>query len=185
MAGLAVAVLMIAGVTALAWLTTTTTASPDAAGPPRNFACAITGPSNEDPAKAAARQEHELEICRRQADDDTRRAPRSYADPESDSTDLRVLAAMSAAVCETRCGDETRPATRSDVELARTVLTAQGFADAEVRMYRPGDPAPDGSVVYAVRLPGDVCLVGFNEMGAVPRVHAPVGMLPGGRCLAV
>jgi hypothetical protein len=58
---------------------------------------------------------------------------------------------------------ENRPAGRTgpEVDDVRRGLSAAGFPDATVRPATAGDPAPPGSVIYAVRV-GDACLIGYE-----------------------
>jgi hypothetical protein len=56
---------------------------------------------------------------------------------------------------------------------------ALGRGDAIVRPARPDDPAPVGSVFFAVRM-ADACLIGHAD--STDAQHAIVGPLPGGRC---
>jgi hypothetical protein len=66
------------------------------------------------------------------------------------------------------------------VNAVRDALVAAGFS-AVVRQARSGDPAPIGSVLFAVTAaPG--CVVGFHD-GPSPQSNA-VGLLPDGHCLA-
>jgi hypothetical protein len=100
---------------------------------------------------------------------------------------MRIYNAVFVAVCHTDTGwtcDAPRPAGEADVTAVREVLTGLGYPDAVVRLQRAGDPTPDGSVVYAVRLPGDRCVVAFAAMGSGPDNTGVSGLLPNGECLA-
>ncbi len=80
---------------------------------------------------------------------------------------------------------ENRPAGRTGPELedVRQGLSMAGFADATVRVATAADPAPAGSVIYAVRV-GDACLIGY-ETGLVPdwSSSSVLGLRHDGRCL--
>jgi hypothetical protein len=71
--------------------------------------------------------------------------------------------------------------------VARASLARVGFPDAVVRIARPDDPAPAGSLLYAVRVES-ACVVGHIE--GIPRGYPSpdgrqdvLGLLPGGRCV--
>jgi hypothetical protein len=61
----------------------------------------------------------------------------------------------------------------------RDTLTAAGFTDVTVRIARNTDPAPAGSVLYAVPVI-EACLVGSVAQQSTVQL---VGRLPGGACL--
>jgi hypothetical protein len=68
-----------------------------------------------------------------------------------------------------------------EVDLVRRSLEQAGFHGATVRLAAGDDPAPPGSIVYAVDTGGG-CVIGYlaDDGGGAAR---PVGRLPGGRCL--
>jgi len=144
-----------------------------------SFSCSWFG---NDPASEA----RALEICRRQAADAARRAPRPSQVP-GDPDALRIDHAIGAICLDDDANwacDAPRSTTEADVATVRAALTRSGYPDAVVRLERPGDPAPDGSVVYAVRLPGDRCVVAYAAPGLVPGGTGLSGLLPSGECLA-
>jgi hypothetical protein len=64
----------------------------------------------------------------------------------------------------------------------RRALSTAGFPGAIVRPARANDPAPDGSIVYAVDA-GAACVIGYRDargFGGGPNL---VGTLPDGTCL--
>ncbi|WP_143448689.1 hypothetical protein [Kineosporia sp. A_224] len=65
-------------------------------------------------------------------------------------------------------------------------LRAAGFRQSQARPARTDDPAPAGSLVYAVQVPGG-CLVGSLAVGDAGRDDGPtvVGTLPDRSCLAL
>lgn len=101
---------------------------------------------------------------------------------------VRATTMVSTQPCDTgRCqavpSGVPRPASGrlvvDAVALARALRDA-GFPNATVRMARPGDPAPVGSVLYAVPV-GSACILGYDQGGG-GSVNV-VGRLLGGRCL--
>jgi len=68
------------------------------------------------------------------------------------------------------------------VERIRQVLTDGGFTVVAVRLAQPTDPAPPGSIFYAVAA-GTGCVLGSVDFAGV-RLPRVVGTLPGGHCLA-
>jgi hypothetical protein len=175
-AGVVVSVLVVVGGVAAWWFRPAAKATITSGN--GSYQCAILG---SDPAEEA----RGLEICRRQAADAARRAPRPSQDP-MDPEVMRIFNAVFVATCDADPGwtcDAPRPANTADVTAVRVVLTGLGYPAAVVRLERAGDPAPDGSVVYAVRLPGDRCVVAFAAMGRGPNMNGVSGLLPSGECL--
>ncbi|WP_250002115.1 hypothetical protein [Actinoplanes sp. M2I2] len=135
--------------------------------------------------KAAEQEEAEAEaLCRRRDSDEAARRPlppRTMMDP----TASRVWRAVNDAACapDVYSCPSRRPSTDQDVERIRRVLRDEGFPDAVVRLARPDDPAPAGAVMYAVTLPGDICIVADVELGNGARPADITGTLPSGRCL--
>ncbi|MFI5934283.1 hypothetical protein [Actinoplanes sp. NPDC051494] len=72
----------------------------------------------------------------------------------------------------------------ADVAVVRQALIDAGDPPAVVRLAGARDPAPDGTVVYGVRLAGDVCAVAYVQYTVGVRPRDLVGLLPGGVCLA-
>lgn len=131
------------------------------------------------------------EQCRRSAEDQARRHSvtddhRVAADLIADDLD-QVL--MRLGRCMTPegapCGGVTavRPVGEPDVPLLRQSLDEAGIPVETARLAHAGDPAPPGSLFYAVPLAGGGCVVGF--VTSVPGgggQRAVVGSLPDGRC---
>jgi hypothetical protein len=68
-----------------------------------------------------------------------------------------------------------------DADQYRAVLLAAGFQDVVVRLARPGDPAPEGVLEYAVGA-GQACVVGWR-VAKSPGLLYVAGRLPSGTCL--
>jgi hypothetical protein len=83
------------------------------------------------------------------------------------------------------CHAPPRQFVPGDVDRLRQALAAAGFPDPIVRMARGDDPAPSGSILYAVPV-GVACLVGSQSGGLEGNGTGPnvVGRLPDGSCLA-
>ena len=172
-AGVAVLVLVSAGAAALWWWPSRPEPKPEPT--PRTYACVSTFTDESQKARA-------LETCRRQAEDASRRTLLPAGNAVMDPTATRIYDAVQSAVCQGGC-TQGRPAGSADVAWVRAVLRDAGFPGATVRLARPADPAPDESVVYAVRLSGDRCVVAYAEMGRGPSNNGVAGLLPNGDCL--
>ena len=188
-AGLAVLLVTVAGGVGLGCYERFASPPDDLGGPIRVYPCLSAG-GPDDPFGETEAARREARICKRRVDGDKKGRPNTPpARPGTEQQADRLHEALESAVCEydrgARCDHlkPPRPATRYDVDLVRTVLQAQGFADAEVRLAVGGDPAPENSVVYAARLPGDTCLVGYTEMGSGADDPFLAGVLPHGGCL--
>jgi len=110
------------------------------------------------------------------------RAPVSDADRErahDAQARLRLSVVYPTRILENRPAGRTGP----EIEDVQQGLSAAGFADATVRVATAADPAPAGSVIYAVRV-GDACLIGY-ETGLVPdwSSSSVLGLRSDGRCL--
>lgn len=78
-----------------------------------------------------------------------------------------------------------RPATASDATDTAEGLSRAGFGNSVVRVARADDPAPLGSLFYAVHVADQVCVVGYVlEVPGGAGSESVVGTLPGGRCAA-
>lgn len=78
-----------------------------------------------------------------------------------------------------------RPPTEADVAAIVQKLGEAGISSTTVRLARSDDPAPPGSLFYAIELPSRGCVIGHLE--SVPGgdgMRAVVGQLPSGRCAA-
>jgi hypothetical protein len=140
--------------------------------------CVIVGsPSEQEQAAEEA-------LCYRQDKDAADRKPLP-ARTTMDSTASKVWRSMNKAVCDPEVGFcmGRPPATDEDVALVRQVLRDEGFPNAIVRLARPEDPAPAGAIMYAVALPGGICIVSDVEPGNGPLPRDISGTLPDGQCL--
>jgi hypothetical protein len=124
--------------------------------------------------------------CRRIVADLHRR--RALTDAEHDGM-LSTMESVTGALhrrtrseCQPDAGPCALTVLPADVTEVRGQLAGAGYPDAVVRPYRPDDPAPADSVVYAVRA-GDVCLVGYLPSNRTGQLRA-VGPYPDGTCLA-
>lgn len=153
--------------------TPTLAASPVDSG--QLYAC-LTDPSADQPGD---------QPCQRIVADYRQRRPLSTT--EQDAAQPGLESVRSALVRHTHsdclappapCAERILPADPTEV---RRQLADAGYADAVVRAYRDGDPAPAGSLVYAVRA-GTACLLGYLPRDTAGQVRA-VGPLPDGSCL--
>jgi hypothetical protein len=75
--------------------------------------------------------------------------------------------------------------TSADVDQRRKKLEEAGFSGSVVRIARPDDPAPHGTLLYAVPVAGGACVVGYIKTlpggGGGGFLGGP---LPNGRCLS-
>lgn len=171
----------VVGLIAVAVLAAGGSAAPepgDAAAPTsaNTAICAFTG---SDPSAG--------EHCGRLVADLNRRAPlteRRRAGVREAVTEVEravQLVGVCAVPGSDACGRSA--ATPYPVELVDAVAR-EGYR-ATARFARPDDPAPTGSVLYAVEVDRDVCLVGYVRL--MPRHQAGssvAGRLPDGRCLS-
>jgi len=129
--------------------------------------------------------------CERVAANIARRTPLS---PEQRAVAERAYNAVQRAVShDTRCSPPsadaclapTKQAPKSaDVDHRRESLEKAGFADSAVRIARADDPAPQGSLLYAVPVANGACVVGYIK--ALPGGGGGGflgGLLHNGRCL--
>jgi hypothetical protein len=147
---------------------------------PRAFTCGI--PDSQP----------DRDYCRRAAADFARRAPLS--DEQRRRAEGIAAAVWGAAASGGWCMPTPGPACLkrppphapgpADVDAARLWLARTGASDISARLARPDDPAPSGSLLFAVRV-DDACIIGHVD--AIPEgggAHGVGGLLPDGRCLA-
>jgi hypothetical protein len=79
--------------------------------------------------------------------------------------------------------DGTEPPDATDVDAVARSLDESGFPGAVVRLARSDDPAPHGSIIYAVPVE-DVCVVGHLETLRGGGGSVLLGKLGDGTCLA-
>lgn len=135
----------------------------------------------------------ERAACQRTAEDQSRRLPLTDQQRSAGfSAQTRVNAAATQARFN-RCRSATSTASESaclasshsrpvaeDVTAVAQALTAGGYLPEVVRLARPDDPAPVGSLLYAVRTDG-LCVVHFyGPHGGGGFIG---GTYPDGRCL--
>jgi hypothetical protein len=157
------------------------------------YACAVLGDD-----RAAA-----LDLCRREVADAARRTALTAADRHrGESLARRVQAVLTRPVappgytCEPAAPaatfpppcrwdpDLADPPGLGDVAWARQALRAAGYAGAVVRMATADDPAPVGSLLYAVPV-DNLCIIGYGAQRS-DLAGSPVakGQLPDGSCLS-
>ncbi|MFC6020132.1 hypothetical protein ACFP2T_28560 [Plantactinospora solaniradicis] len=153
---------------------------------PTGYTCAVVFSSGDEAARQRA-----LELCHRKQRDLARRAPISSRGPIGYEGTAAIMhdAVSRSSGCPTLADPSchgsrpTRAATAADVAAAERALAQAGLADSVVRVARPDDPAPDGALVYALRM-GDGCVVGYLDVGRGDGDHLVGGLLPNGQCLA-
>jgi hypothetical protein len=132
------------------------------------------------------------DLCRRQTFDARSRRPLSAADEArvglAEAAIERVLDTQPShyqpVACPTvdkSCNDDGSPYRPANVDHLRDVLSNAGYPDAIVRLARPVDPAPDGSIVFGVPI-GTGCVIGDLDLYGLKSISA-VGTLPDGHCL--
>ncbi|MEU4446797.1 hypothetical protein AB0K14_26120 [Actinosynnema sp. NPDC050801] len=128
--------------------------------------------------------------CTRIAEDITRRAALDEAGrrrAEELATVVQRTASLlgSCPVVEAKCATPApRPPNADDVDALTRALTAQGLTTT-ARIAAADDPAPTGSLLYAVDVEAGACVVG--HLTAIPgggAGHYVAGHLPEGGCLA-
>jgi hypothetical protein len=143
---------------------------------------------------------HDDSYCRRLASDVVRRRPLTDREREAGQQTAaalrRALARQPTAYaghCEQipptgtvppPCHWIPEPVTAEDVQQVRQALLAAGFTDVTVRLATAQDPAPVGTLLYAVRA-GNACVIGNDLDRSAPRGLglSVVGRLPDGSCL--
>lgn len=177
----AVAVVLLCGVLGLGYVTLQTLAPPpqDAlapAAPERVIGDGVAAAgcaAGDTPVPVG-----DLPFCERLAADRLSRGP---ADPGR-AAGLRRDRARAAALLAPPYGP---PPARTSEDVLVT-LRAAGSRQSQARTARTDDPAPAGSLVYAVQVPGG-CLVGYLTAGGTGRDDGPtvVGTLPDRSCLSL
>jgi hypothetical protein len=146
----------------------------------RGFACTYVGDRDEDDG-----------YCGRAAEDFARRAEVSPAQRESAQATVQAveralpsewpsMCRANVAACAGWGPDAPRGST--DLEVFRAAFRRAGFPGAEVRIAGGDDPAPRGTVLYAVPV-GENCVVGWIRGVAGVGSNGIEGPLPNGRCL--
>ncbi|MBI4939354.1 MAG: hypothetical protein HY830_01240 [Actinobacteria bacterium] len=112
---------------------------------------------------------------------DADRRSRGPVDPGR-AADLRHARARVAALLDPPYG----PPPERTPDGVLVTLRAAGFRQSQARPARAGDPAPAGSLVYAVQVPGG-CLVGSLTVDGTGADDGPavVGTLPDRSCLTL
>jgi hypothetical protein len=137
---------------------------------------------------------NEPDGCQREAADLARRTPLTGEQRiQGEATAAQVgtvitratyqVAQPTAAICPTAgqpCHIPEPTLQPGDADRVRTALVDAGFAGSVVRIAGPTDPAPTGSLLYAVPA-GVGCVVGYQK--GFGGGHGVVGHLPDGTCL--
>jgi hypothetical protein len=144
---------------------------------------------------------HDDTFCRRLASDIARRGPLTDREREvGQQTAVAIRRALArqptadAGHCEQipptgtvppPCRWIPEPPTAQDVQQVRQALLAAGFTDMTVRLATADDPAPAGTLLYAVRA-GNACVIEYDLDRSAPRGLglSVVGRLPDGSCLS-
>jgi hypothetical protein len=152
---------------------------------PRYFACVGVNDDRGD------------DHCARQAKDYARRTPlasdqqahgeavasdveRAVEGVASHADETNVTCPNSGGPCAIPMPTAARP---GDVDLVRTALDQAGMTGAVVRIASADDPAPRGSLMYAVPA-GPACVLGYTLGLTGGGGHSVVGHLPDGTCLS-
>jgi hypothetical protein len=131
------------------------------------------------------------EVCDKSAADQAKRQPATdaqRAEAQSVMNDIdrvvrRVGRCLTSDGNPCAGGAATRPATDADAEAAGQALSNAGLRST-VRVARPDDPAPAGSLFYAIELPSGACVVGHvSELPGGAGGTVVTGTLPDGRCI--
>ncbi len=125
------------------------------------------------------------EPCRRIVADFGRRRTLTVAEQEAAQPAIGTIRAALVRHTRTDCLSPPGPCLYrvlpADPTEVRQQLARAGYPDAVVRPYRDGDPAPTGSVVYAVKVDG-ACLLGYLPSDQSGQLRA-VGPLADGTCV--
>jgi hypothetical protein len=122
------------------------------------------------------------EVARRPPLDETGRAQGK----DAMNTVHRALTVRSACASSAACAtSSTRHApTAADVDASQRGLRDAGFGDVVVRIARPHDPAPTGSLLYAVAVGAGTCVVGHvADLPGGSGTGFVAGALPDGTCI--
>lgn len=130
--------------------------------------------------------------CERVAENVLRRRmppPDQRAAAEQAHQDVRRAISIGSSCLPTTTVPCTRssakhPPTSTEAEATRQSLIREGFPNSAVRIARSDDPAPAGSLLYAVQVGTDTCIVGhLIELPGGGGGGFIGGVLPDGRCL--
>lgn len=141
------------------------------------FTCTVAGPSS-DPGYCTRAAEHSLR----------RRVLTPEQAKAAEARYPSVQRAMSSRPCiSTRtftCAPDRRLPQASDAAARLRALNEAGFVNSTVRIARSDDPAPAGSLLYAVPVTDESCLVGYVlEVPGGGGGSTIGGVLPNGRCV--
>lgn len=135
---------------------------------------------------------HDSGYCERVANNVLRRRtppPDQRAAAERAHQDVRRAISSSTNCPPPATAPCTRPTTKHpptgiEAETTRQSLAREGFPNSAVRIALSDDPAPAGSLLYAVRVGADTCIVGHvMELPGGGGGGFIGGLLPDGRCL--
>ncbi|MGW6936231.1 hypothetical protein ACWGE0_39660 [Lentzea sp. NPDC054927] len=141
---------------------------------------AFAGPEGDAQCQRAA-----VDLARRRPVTDDDKVDAAAVEDDLDTIVMRLgqcLTPNGQAPCG---GTRTppRPATDADARLLAERLSAKGMRVGVTRLAGPDDPAPPGSLFYAVALPGGGCVVGhLTQVPGGLGGRSVVGPLPDGRC---
>lgn len=96
--------------------------------------------------------------------------------------DRTLLLPRTRAIDEVLAQLPPAPTSPSSAATMETALVTAGYAEAQTRVARPGDPAPRHSLIFAVPV-GDGCYLGHRAGLGGPGLSLLVGQLPNGTCL--
>lgn len=135
---------------------------------------------------------HDSGYCERVAENVLRRrtpSPDQRAAAERAHQDVRRAISSGSSCSPSATAPCTRsttkhPPTGAEAEATRQNLVREGFPNSAVRIARSDDPAPAGSLLYAVQVGTDTCIVGhIVELPGGGGGGFIGGVLPNGHCL--
>ncbi|MBB5959834.1 hypothetical protein FHS29_006455 [Saccharothrix tamanrassetensis] len=176
-------VAVVAGLVALGLVATILlTGPPDGSGTAGGHLCSIWG----------TQAEVSRDFCDRVSADAGRRGritEAQRADAEAAFTRIEHVP-MLLGSCFTERGmpcareHERRPPTQADVDRLSQDTAREGFSRSSARIADDDDPAPEGSLLYAIQVDDQTCVIGYlRQVPSGLSGHDVVGTLPHGGCL--
>ncbi|WP_433272672.1 hypothetical protein ACQPZF_17005 [Actinosynnema sp. CS-041913] len=132
------------------------------------------------------------DVCDRVSTDSARRGritETQRADAETAFTPAaRVLSLLGNCFTDKglpcRREHEPRPPAQADADRLIRDASAAGFDRTSARVADNDDPAPVGSLLYAIQIDDHICIVGYlRQVPSGLKGHDIVGTLPHGNCL--